>query len=228
MDMSRVVLSGASAGAWLAAQLALGQCSDKEDTVDVQRQFCGIALQYPLLDLSTPAFVFPSEPMMGYLDSETLKSHLWGPYCDESGQISNGSDITPDSLRNQFFRYVQQKGLFPRFIFGPQASQHPLAAETVIKHQIRKAPSAWRLPTFIIHGARDTAVSVDQSRDFVQALLSADSKPFIEYVAPADKDQCVAVVRQSSIHDEKLTPGCDCTFPFTACGTVRDLVVAAV
>lgn len=65
IDVNRLVLTGSSAGGWLALLLALAVCPDIDNVKEeVRNKLVGCATIYPITDIGSDFFKDPKKPMM--------------------------------------------------------------------------------------------------------------------------------------------------------------------
>ncbi|PWN92574.1 alpha/beta-hydrolase [Acaromyces ingoldii] len=183
LDLTKAGLSGASAGGFLANLLALGLCPNFS-IEQASKAFRFVALEYPSSDLTTDQFTKPCRPFMGYL-AEQDPDPLFREFADPQSKVSNGSDIPQSSHRNRFFMYAQQTGRYQNFIYGDNAAD--LIRQTTVPSTVQKSPKEHLLPVFVVHGAADSAVDVDQSRTLVNAYRTIGHTD-VEYVELKDTD----------------------------------------
>lgn len=166
LDVDHIVLSGSSAGGWLALMLGLGMCS--ETTSEEIARVCGIAAIYPITDLRPDFFAHPQKPIGA---SELIPTSTLAPYLDERAAAVASSP--PGSTRTQFYPYAQQEGLFQPLLLSEEQRSQGWLDRSAVPHFIASRAadaSAWP-PVYMIHGDVDTRVSVEQARSVHKALL---------------------------------------------------------
>lgn len=182
LDVNRVVLSGSSAGGWQALMLGLGMCADTN--VSHLRKIKGIAVIYPITTMDHPFFLEKQIPFGGYI-SESSQS--FAQYRDPTTPVvTNTMTLEP---RKKFYMHAQQEALFPSLLFDDQQRAQGWLQKTDVAVFLQQSTQEQRNtfpPIYVIHGAKDTAVDVDQARRVVLALHAI--RATVVYDEVPDKD----------------------------------------
>ncbi|GAA5900641.1 hypothetical protein JCM5296_006735 [Sporobolomyces johnsonii] len=143
VDPARVVVSGSSAGGWLALLAGLGVGFDAAG-VERPERVQGVAALYPISNLEDP---------------------FW---TTEQHRTRVTSFTEPDSRRNKFYDYMIQEALLPSLLLegtGVDAKEFSIARAVREGKTIEPLP-----PVYLIHGDIDDKVPHRQSTDVVAAL----------------------------------------------------------
>ncbi|GAA5957293.1 hypothetical protein JCM21900_000801, partial [Sporobolomyces salmonicolor] len=145
VDPGRVVVSGASAGGWLAlmAGLAVGF-----DAAGVERpeRVQGVAAIYPISNLEDPFWTSKQYPV-SYL-SRIIEREEVAEYLDPSAPPTSFSE--PGSRRNKFYDYMIQEALLPSLLLegtGVDPKEFSIARAVREGKTIEPLP-----PVYLIHG----------------------------------------------------------------------------
>ncbi|KAK5112007.1 hypothetical protein LTR62_004541 [Meristemomyces frigidus] len=151
-DMENLLVTGESAGGWLAWQSALHQRS----------RTAAVIMHYPVIDLRDPHYtaagpkqLFPGAP--AELPPQILANYL--------SKLKGGEVVPndPGTTRSPLVLSIAQQGRMPEF-FGTERGLYPL--EQVADGAVTSSlPPMW-----ILHGRDDTAVPVSGTEKMVEAL----------------------------------------------------------
>lgn len=146
LDYARVLVSGESAGAWLALQSVL--------TLP-RAAFAACLLQYPVLSsiATAPADVICGEPIPG---AAALDAFLAGVAVDGSAVVSSAEP----PLRSAVAPMLRAHGRWAEF-FGDAPHLMPMTAVE---------GAAFWVPTYVVHGRGDTNVPVEATRRFADKV----------------------------------------------------------
>ncbi|KAE9402603.1 alpha/beta-hydrolase [Gymnopus androsaceus JB14] len=173
-DISRVILSGSSAGGWLALLCANGIGFDAAGLPKPPTVKGNVAI-YPITDLEDPFWKTPQRPV-AYLDRMIAKEEVQ-PFIDPADSGSRVSFITLDSPRSMFYHYMLQEAILADLLLsGTNIPPNSFSVAPFLK-----ALTSTIVPTYILHGDADTKVHVRQSRDVVEALKELNGRVEIDY-----------------------------------------------
>lgn len=182
LDTERIVLSGSSAGGWQALMLGLGMCANTSPSH--LQKIKGIAAIYPITTMDHPFFLEKQVPFGGYI-SDPPK--VFAAYRDASTSVV--SNTLQLQSRNRFYMHAQQEALFPSLLFDDEQRANGWLQKTDVAAFIRQSKperTAAFPSVYIIHGAKDTAVDVDQARRVAEALRAMNVA--MSYDEISDKD----------------------------------------
>lgn len=163
-DVENVLISGESAGGWLALQSGF----------HVPKRVKAVISQYPMIDLRNRWYTEDFEkqifrPPLPQLDRSILVDHVANLRGDEV--------ITSPSppARQELFMSMLQQGSFGKF-FGDDGALYPI--EVLDKLETGKIP-----PTWILHGKDDSVIPIEGSYKYVEALRKAhpDAEIHVSY-----------------------------------------------
>ncbi|KAN0066144.1 hypothetical protein ACQY0O_000238 [Thecaphora frezii] len=182
LDLNRVILSGSSAGGWLALLLGLGMCPGSRP--ELLAKIGGIACIYPITTMDHPFFLEKRVPFLGELPD---------PPSDFASFVDPDAEVTANTFDNKkrgsFYMHAQREGIFPSLLFSEEQRDEGWLQRTDVSVHVQAADESQRNgwpPIYIIHGALDTAVDVDQVRRLKAALNTAGT--LIIYDEVPDKD----------------------------------------
>jgi len=170
VDASRMVLSGSSAGGWLALLAGTGigyaACG-----LEPPAPVSGIAALYPITDLSDPFWTTKQHPV-SYMPRVVPDAEV-APFLDPAA--AKVAFTTLDSKRAVFYHYMVQEGILESLLLdGTGVPGSAFAVAPAIRTGTFTVP-----PTYIIHGDIDDKVPCRQARDVVEALK--DMRADVEY-----------------------------------------------
>ncbi|KXS98003.1 hypothetical protein AC578_8761 [Pseudocercospora eumusae] len=146
-DLSKILVTGESAGGWLALQAGFL----------VPDRVAAIISHYPMVDMRSPHFTQNYEKQL--MDTPQIDPRTLDDYV---AKIKPGSIVTsrnpPDG--SKFVAIMLQQGSFPKY-FGTEQDLYPL-------EMLEEATSF--PPTWLIHGTKDSMVPVASSEKFAAAL----------------------------------------------------------
>lgn len=206
LELDQIIVQGNSMGGYLSLCLPLGalpalHISDPKSHPFLARIRGTIPL-YPVVDYGDPFWSAPRPAFGG--DLPEWVEELMKPYIDPSGPvITNTHPEGPSSLsifpRNMMYPWTQTKANLRSLLFGPDRSEQEdwLAKLNLYDHLKRHADqiktivgSACRHPStlkiYIVHGDKDAAVPVDQSRNFVKLARNLEFEVTYEEFPGAD------------------------------------------
>ncbi|KAJ7076376.1 Alpha/Beta hydrolase protein [Mycena belliarum] len=167
VDASKMVLSGSSAGGWLALLAGTGigyaACG-----LELPSPVSGIAALYPISDLSDPFWTTKQHPV-SYMPRVVPDDEV-APFLDPAADKVAFS--ASDSKRAVFYHYMVQEGILESLLLdGTGIPKSAFGVAPSLKTGRFAVP-----PTYVIHGTIDDKVPCRQARDVVEALreLKAD------------------------------------------------------
>ncbi|PWN49192.1 alpha/beta-hydrolase [Violaceomyces palustris] len=200
LDVGRIVVSGSSAGGWLALMLGLGMCRkwSKGNTKgggddgmgslnpSITSSIRGVAAIYPITTLDHPFFLERQKDYFRFpdFDPESLNDPELSTYLDPGSRVI--SQTEKESKRNLLYTLSQRDGLFPSLLFpGEEAEgsrkEHMKQTSVPAFIQSNAERKDWP-PVYIIHGDADTAVDVDQARMLAKSLKKVGAELTYEEV----------------------------------------------
>ncbi|KAJ7178412.1 Alpha/Beta hydrolase protein [Mycena crocata] len=170
VDVSKMVLSGSSAGGWLSLLAGTGigyaACG-----LDLPAPVSGIAALYPITDLGDPFWTTKQHPV-SYMCRVVSDAEV-APFIDPAADKVAFSAL--DSKRAVFYHYMVQEGILESLLLdGTGIPRAAFAVAPEIKTGKFVVP-----PTYGIHGDIDDKVPCRQARDVVAALK--EQKADVEY-----------------------------------------------
>lgn len=183
LDLTRIAVSGSSAGGWIAFWLGLGMLQGVPPSI--QSSIRAIAPIYPITTMDHPFFQNRQTPFMGRLEVPETNFAI---FKDPNAPVVSNTADTP--MRNKLYMHAQQEALFPTLLFSDEQRNNGgwLQSTDVMDYVRRSSPhsrAAWA-PVYMIHGALDTAVDIDQAR-LAQKALDAVGHP-VTLEERSDKD----------------------------------------
>ncbi|EPQ31921.1 uncharacterized protein PFL1_00120 [Pseudozyma flocculosa PF-1] len=167
LDLDRIVLTGSSAGGWLALLLGLGMCPRTRP--ELLARVDAIAGIYPITTMDHPFFLEKRVPFLGPLANPPSE---FAEYVDPDAPAT--ANTFEDRKRSNFYMHAQREGIFPALLFtDQQRNDEGWLQKTDVPAFVRSSSEAQRKAwpaIYTIHGAPDTAVDVDQSRKLKAAL----------------------------------------------------------
>ncbi|KAL8286976.1 hypothetical protein RQP46_003982 [Phenoliferia psychrophenolica] len=190
-DQSKIIVSGGSAGGWLALLAGTG----------IGFEACGIAPPakplaiaaiYPISDLEDPFWKTKQHPVSYF--PRVIEAKEMQAFLDADGAETSSS--SPDSARSSFYTYMVQEGILADLLLGgtgidPKAfSVAPALASGKFT-----AP-----PTFVVHGTIDDKVPLQQAIDVVKVLEAKGVKHEFEF----DREESITMDRMYSFIKDVL------------------------
>ncbi|KAJ7680446.1 Alpha/Beta hydrolase protein [Mycena polygramma] len=161
VDASKLIVSGSSAGGWLALLAGSGigyaACS-----LEPPSPVSGIAALYPISDLADRFWTTKQYPV-SYM-GRTIALEEVEPFLDPKADKVAFS--ASDSPRAVFYHYMVQEAILESLLLG--GTNIP-ASNFAIAPALRTGKFAMP-PTYVIHGDIDDKVPCRQARDVVEAL----------------------------------------------------------
>lgn len=171
IDTSRLVVSGSSAGGWLALLAGTG-IGYRASGIEPPKGITGIAAIYPITDLLDPFWSTKHRPVV-YLD-RIIEDHEMATFIDPNSEKTSWSEAT--GKRSMFYHYMVQEALLTQLLLEG-TSIDPIVYS--IAQNVCAGTTVALPPTYIITGNKDTRVPHKQSLDVVAAYKSVGSS--IEY-----------------------------------------------
>ncbi|KAL2820115.1 Alpha/Beta hydrolase protein [Aspergillus granulosus] len=168
-DVSRVSVSGSSAGGFLALLAGLY----------IEPKPNAIVPIYPITDPLGTFFTTPQPQIEGkyYASKEELASYL-----DPTAPVTVGTGQLPSDTRWYMYGYMLRTATLAQ-LWGLPADNSEAAAPYRISRNIQKHGLP---PVYIIHGDADTAVGVEQADEVVGAMVGCGLTVEYERVNRAD------------------------------------------
>ena len=150
-DLGNLLVSGESAGGWIALQSAI--LPESTDTISA------VIAQYPMIDLRAPHYTADSEkhlfnPTAPQLDRSILQNYM----ANLKTSKVRSSALPPD--RVPLVISSLQQGVWGK-MFGEDSSLYPIE----MLDKVTEMP-----PTWLMHGTGDTVVPVEGSYKYEKAL----------------------------------------------------------
>ena len=167
LDLNRLALTGSSAGGWIAFWIGLGMLPGLEPAI--LSNIRAIAPIYPITTMDHPFFLEKQTPFLGRLSNPESD---FTPFKSTTAPvISNTAEIP---MRNKMYMHAQQEALFPTLLFSKEQIEQGWLQKTDVNQYIENEStpeqrSKWA-PIYMIHGALDSAVDIDQARLAKKAL----------------------------------------------------------
>ncbi|KAJ3554177.1 hypothetical protein NP233_g12478 [Leucocoprinus birnbaumii] len=171
VDSSRIVVSGSSAGGWLALLAGTG-IGFAASGVEPPTGITGVAAIYPITDLLDPFWLTKQRPV-GYL-GRIIEDHEMAQFVDPKSEKTSWAEAT--GKRSLFYTYMLQEAILNQLLLDDTGI---LPMEYSIAQNIRAGKALALPPTYIITGNSDTKVPHRQSLDVVAAYQSVGSN--VEY-----------------------------------------------
>ncbi|KAH8810848.1 Alpha/Beta hydrolase protein [Xylogone sp. PMI_703] len=160
-NMNRIMLSGESAGGYLAIQLALSHA----------KEVCAVIATYPMIDLRDPFYTSDYPKLIAgspQYDNELVDRHL--------KTLPDGPCPTMRDIEQKELAYAMlQRGRYVEFL-GKERVLFPLERLEDNPCLVETLPYIW-----LHHGTADTEVPIEGSRKFVTKLKSLNPSVRIRY-----------------------------------------------
>lgn len=182
LDLTRIAISGSSAGGWIALWIALGMLDGLPSSF--LSNIRAVAPIYPITTMKHSFFQQKQVPFTGNLD---IPSQSFAPFKDSSAPVVSNTADTP--LRNKLYMHAQQEALFPTLLFSEDQLRSGWLEKTDVSLFIGQSSQAQRgnwPPVYMVHGCFDSAVDIDQARLVEKALKDIGHDVTLE--ERADKD----------------------------------------
>lgn len=166
-DGTRLVVSGSSAGGWLAliagSQLGFQACKIAPLSGG---KIAGTVPIYPISDITAPFWNTKQHPV-SYMNGRIIDGPKeLAPHLDPSAPAVASS--APDSSRSSFYHYMVQEALLPSLLLDGTG----LAPDIFSVALALNRGSITMPPTLMTHGTIDDKVPISQAEDVLQALLA--------------------------------------------------------
>lgn len=164
VDSTRLVVSGSSAGGWLAL-LAGSELGYKEcDIASNPGKIVGVVPIYPITDITKPFWTTKQHPV-SYMNGRIIDGPKdLGNYLDPNGEKVASSAL--DSPRNVFYHYMIQEALLQELLLdGTGISASTFSVAPALDEGRITMP-----PTLMTHGTIDDKVPIDQAEEVYEAL----------------------------------------------------------
>ncbi|GAA6007141.1 hypothetical protein JCM10207_001523 [Rhodosporidiobolus poonsookiae] len=162
VDPSKVIVSGGSAGGWLALLAGTGTGFEAAGLAPPEKPLA-IAAIYPITDLMDPFWVTKQHPV-SYAKRVFTESEM-AEYLDPNS--AKTTFVPPGSTRSEFYTYMVQEGILANLLLdgtGLDPSAFSIA-RSILSGAVDPVP-----PIYIVHGSIDDKVPPSQSLDVVAAL----------------------------------------------------------
>ncbi|GMK56027.1 hypothetical protein CspeluHIS016_0210830 [Cutaneotrichosporon spelunceum] len=177
VDQGKLVVSGGSAGGWLALMLASG-IGFHECGMEPPAHPVACAALYPITDITDRFWTTPQHPV-SYLGYEIEREPLY-PYLDPAAPKTSYS--LPTDARSQMYHYMVQEGIEQQLLLdGAGVSPASFRIAAGIGSGKFVLP-----PTYLAHGTLDDKVPPRQSEDVAHAAEAAGLPVELELFDGAD------------------------------------------
>ncbi|CAO1616993.1 unnamed protein product [Sympodiomycopsis kandeliae] len=168
LDMDNLVVTGSSAGGWLALMLGLGMLESVGVKEVDRRRIKGLAAIYPITDVGDSWWDQARPPMIKPMWPDEMFEKL----ADPNAPVESSTEGTPQTNpRTQFYHYAQKEGLFRKYLFTESQLSSDWLTKTSVSKHIANAQDLSSWPNIhLTHGDNDTAVPSQQSSDVYNAL----------------------------------------------------------
>ncbi|KAF9444206.1 alpha/beta-hydrolase [Macrolepiota fuliginosa MF-IS2] len=170
VDTSRVVVSGSSAGGWLALLAGTG-IGYEASGVERPKEIKGIVALYPITDILDPFWSTKQRPVV-FMDRIIEESEVVA-FMDTNSTTLSWS--MAESNRGFVYRYCLQEGIFKQVVLGGTGIDPGTYS---IAQNVRTGKFSTP-PTYIAVGNGDTRVPYRQSLDVAKAFKSVAA--YIDY-----------------------------------------------
>jgi acetyl esterase/lipase len=163
-DSKRLVLSGSSAGGWLALIAASGLGFSECGIAPLSGPIAGTVPIYPITDITAPFWNTKQHPV-SYMNGRIIDGQKdLAPYLDDKAPEVCQSAL--DSPRAMMYHHMIQEALLPSLLLqGTGLSPDTFSVASALKMGHISMP-----PTLLIHGDIDDKVPISQSEDVYKAL----------------------------------------------------------
>ncbi|TFK70669.1 alpha/beta-hydrolase, partial [Pluteus cervinus] len=182
VDVTRIVLSGSSAGGWLSLLVGTGigykACGLPPPTLP--QVATGICAIYPISDLEDSFWTTKQRPV-SYMTRVVDRKEV-EPFVNPQ-DVKTASSVV-DGRRSIFYTYMIQEAILAHLLLdgtGIPAKSFSVAHALKTGNYPRSPPDL--PPTYIIHGNADDKVPHRQATDVVEALQGISGAQ-VEYVEP--------------------------------------------
>jgi acetyl esterase/lipase len=167
LDVSRLAVSGSSAGGFIALLVGLYVTPKPEIIIPI----------YPITD---PFGLFFTQPQPAPNGRYAASKEEMAAFLDHEANAIASSGKVPDDPRSHMYVYMLRSANLAELWGVPdEKSAHPYRIARNI-HQYRLPPA------YVLHGDADTAVGVEQSDEVVGAMLGCGIP--VQYERPHDRD----------------------------------------
>ncbi|KAF5360758.1 hypothetical protein D9756_004433 [Leucocoprinus leucothites] len=153
VDASRLIVSGSSAGGWLALLAGTG-IGFKASGVEPPTGIAGVVAIYPITDLLDPFWSTKHRPVV-YLD-RIIEDHEMATFVDPNSEKTSWAEAT--GKRSLFYHYMVQEAILVQLLLegtGVDPIEYSIA-QNIRAGKVRALP-----PTYIITGNKDTKVRIN-------------------------------------------------------------------
>ncbi|CAK4032473.1 alpha beta-hydrolase [Lecanosticta acicola] len=162
-DLTSVLVSGESAGGWLAIQSALTQPAGR---------FAAVIAQYAMIDLRDGHYTqHYHKQIFGCPQYDAAEFHAYVASLKGDEVVSSRS-LPSDEAAQQRTITMFQQGLYARF-FGRERELYPLEMLDGV---------AYETPIWVLHGERDSAVPIEGSKKLVEKLKGGKASVHTSFV----------------------------------------------
>ncbi|CAK9781813.1 alpha/beta-hydrolase [Cutaneotrichosporon oleaginosum] len=183
VDQKKIVVSGGSAGGWLALLLASG-IGFKECGMEPPAHPAACAAIYPITDITDRFWTTPQRPV-SYLGTEVDREPLL-PYLDPEAPKTSYS--LPTDARSQMYHYMLQEGIEQQLLLGG-GEEGASVGVSPASFRIAAGIGSGKFvlpPTYIIHGTLDDKVPPRQSEEVAHAAEAVGLPIELDLVEGAD------------------------------------------
>ncbi|KAM0750108.1 alpha/beta-hydrolase [Meredithblackwellia eburnea MCA 4105] len=165
VDVDRLVVSGGSAGGYLALMAG-------SPKLGISPPPKAIIAVYPITNPFGPFFQTPQRPVPATPGGECISHESMAPHINPDGPVLNGYGPVPfpppPGDRGLLYLYMVQEGILEKLLFAK-------APEGTVKEDYNTTSFITKdfPPTYVFHGAVDNRVGIEQSYALVKALKSA-------------------------------------------------------
>lgn len=154
VDLNHLLVTGESAGGWLALQSAFM----------IPERISAVVMQYPMIDLRDKHYTQKYQKNLFNSQAPQIPESVLNDFLAnmEAGKVVTGA--TPPERLPLVLSIVQQGRME---VFGDHSSLYPL--EVLDGGNVKQLPPMW-----LLHGIQDSAVPVDGSYNFVEKLKQKD------------------------------------------------------
>ncbi|BGP19105.1 hypothetical protein JCM10213_008048 [Rhodosporidiobolus nylandii] len=194
VDQSKLIVSGGSAGGWLALLAGTGTGFEACGLEKPEKPLA-IAAIYPISDLNDPFWTTKQNPVSYF--PRLIKENEMKEYLDPNAQKT--AFTTPGSTRHDFYNFMVQEGILANLLLD--GTGIPPSAFSIAP-SIASGAADPVPPVYIVHGSIDDKVPPSQSFDVVKALKEKGVEYDFEWIEGADhlydKEESVEMERMYS------------------------------